>query len=259
MTTYSITSSHRNPSLPVRTVCYKITAMTGEKLHGGESPNERFAWNLRLLREQADMSQAALAAAMRERGKPWHQSTVARVESGKQPAGFEEAAVLAEILGASLDRFTWTSQEAMATAFVVEAGKRLRQKARTTADVIVILLAAVEAAEQALEMSADSPYPRVQEARAAVARDIGLYGVEGAVAEARQRYAEERKADKERAGNDTEDPARRQDIRKASLRRVRARTRMSALAWRGRWRAPGRGHGTAAAASPSYPGRPLAL
>lgn len=193
MTTYIITSSDRNTSLPIRTACYTVTAMSGEKDHG-QSANERLAWNLRVLREQAGMSQAALAAAMRERGKPWHQSTVARVESGKQPAGFEEAADLAAILGTRIDRFTWASREALAADFVTGIAQRAREQARAVADAVADLLAAVAAAERALKVHADSPYPSVREARGELAGQMGIYGVDGAVAEGRRRYEERREA-----------------------------------------------------------------
>ena len=74
-----------------------------------ESANERLGTNVRALRERKGISQAKLAELMTERGWPWHQSTVYRVESGKQTVGFSEAVDLAEILRTSLDRFTWGS------------------------------------------------------------------------------------------------------------------------------------------------------
>lgn len=166
-----------------------------------ESPDQRLAANLRSLREMKGWSQAELADEMRAQGVPWHQQTVTRIEAAEQQVRWRELVTLAGVLGTSLDRFAWTSHEAMGTEFVAGAGKRLRRIARTTADAVVVLLAALEAAEQALDRTADSPYPRVQEARREVTRDMGLYGVEGAVADARRRYAEERKADRERAGN----------------------------------------------------------
>ena len=104
--------------------------MGEDKSHAG-SLGERLAWNLKVLRERAGMSQAALAEAMTGRGHPWHQSTVYRVESGRQTVKFEEVAALAEILHTSMDRFTWTSPEASATEFTYAAGTRVRWSLRS--------------------------------------------------------------------------------------------------------------------------------
>lgn len=60
--------------------------------------------NVRRLRKAAGMSQAELAAAMRERGQlHWRQNTVSRVENGRQPLDFLELEPLGEILGNILD------------------------------------------------------------------------------------------------------------------------------------------------------------
>lgn len=65
---------------------------------------ERYAAaRLRELRTARRMSQVSLAETMAARGFPWHQPTVSRIESGKQPLGFSEAVALAEIFGVPLD------------------------------------------------------------------------------------------------------------------------------------------------------------
>jgi transcriptional regulator with XRE-family HTH domain len=79
-----------------------------------EPADERFGANLRQLREKAGMSQSALAAAMRKRGHKWYQQTVGRVEDGQQSARIGEAEDLAVILKTSVDRLTWTTEEASA-------------------------------------------------------------------------------------------------------------------------------------------------
>jgi transcriptional regulator with XRE-family HTH domain len=163
------------------------------------SADERLAWNLRMLREQAGISQKAVAEAMTEKGHPWHQSTVYRVESGKQAVSFGEATDLAAILGTAIDRFTWTSHEAISTEYVTSRARKVRQSARSAADAIVVLLAALTVAEQALAQTADSSYPRVQEARRQLAAQIELNDVDGAVAEGKRRFREE-------AGDDGADP-----------------------------------------------------
>ena len=79
-----------------------------------EGDNKLLGANVGQLREKAGMSQASLAAAMSERGWPWHQSTVGRVEAGQQPLKLAEAVDLARVLKTSLDRLTWPTPEASA-------------------------------------------------------------------------------------------------------------------------------------------------
>lgn len=57
---------------------------------------------LRQLREQRHLSQQRIADRMDERGFHWLQSTVWKVEAGQRYVLFEEAVVLAEVLGVSL-------------------------------------------------------------------------------------------------------------------------------------------------------------
>ena len=59
----------------------------------------------RLQELRGDMSQAALAAAMAERGHKWSQATVWSVETGKRPMRMSEAIDLAEILETPVDSF----------------------------------------------------------------------------------------------------------------------------------------------------------
>jgi hypothetical protein len=51
------------------------------------------------------MSQEGLAALMRERGFPWYQTTVVRVEHDGRPVTLDEAAELSEVFAVSLDSF----------------------------------------------------------------------------------------------------------------------------------------------------------
>ena len=61
---------------------------------------ERIAWNIARLRKRAGMSQEALARAMVEAGEGhWRQTTVSRVERGKQELNPGEMAALGGILG----------------------------------------------------------------------------------------------------------------------------------------------------------------
>jgi len=80
-----------------------------------ENADELLAYNMRKLREAADMSQVELARQMSEHGHLWHQSTVGRIEAGRQPLRFAEAVALATVLKTSLDRLTWTTSEKSAS------------------------------------------------------------------------------------------------------------------------------------------------
>lgn len=68
--------------------------------------HEVFSSPLRGLRRGADMTQASLAVAMRERGFRWHQTTVARVEGGRRHLTIEEGTVLAELFGVAIAALT---------------------------------------------------------------------------------------------------------------------------------------------------------
>ncbi len=76
------------------TIIQEMTDPDGQRV----SAEKRIGANLRTLRERAGMSQAAVAAAMTERGHSWHQSTVARVETAAQSLRLREAVDLAAIL-----------------------------------------------------------------------------------------------------------------------------------------------------------------
>lgn len=155
-----------------------------------ESPDQRFAANLRTLREGKGLSQSALAQAMTERGIPWHQQTVTRLEAGEQQVRFRELVALAAVLETSLDRFTWTQPEASATEYVYSAGTRVVRLAETVSESVFRLLLALDGAERTVEMTKDSKYPRVHEARRDTADRIKTYGLDEAIGEGVRRYEE---------------------------------------------------------------------
>lgn len=70
--------------------------------------HEAFSSPLRGLRLGADMTQVSLAEAMQERGFRWHQTTVARLEAGRQRLTMQEGATLAELFGVDLGALTAT-------------------------------------------------------------------------------------------------------------------------------------------------------
>ena len=154
------------------------------------SPDERLGANLRALREDRGMSQSALAAAMTERGYRWHQQTVTRVEAGEQPVRFGELEQLAEILRTSVDRFRWTQPEASATEYIYSAGTRVVRSADDVAKAVHRLLADIAAAERTLAMTAETPYPRAQEARRDTAIRVETYTLDAAIDEGIRSYEE---------------------------------------------------------------------
>lgn len=155
-----------------------------------ESTDDKFAANLRALRERAGLSQSALADEMTGRGHGWHQQTVGRVESGRQAVRFSEAVDLAAILRTSTDRFTWTQPEASATEYVYAAGTRVVRASEDVAVAVHMLLSAIAAAERVVETTKDSEYPRVHEAREDTAARIEDYSLERSVTEGVRRYEE---------------------------------------------------------------------
>lgn len=80
--------------------------------------DERFAVNVREMRERKKMSQGELARQMKARGWPYYQQTVRRVEEGRRKVSVGEAKALAEILGETVDRLTWPGREASCAALM---------------------------------------------------------------------------------------------------------------------------------------------
>lgn len=159
---------------------------------GGESwpqdPAGVFGMNLRLLRGK--LSQKELARQMTGRGHPWHQSTVYRIEQGKQTATYPEAKDLAEILHTSMERFSWTGPEANGTAYVYGAGARVSQSYEDVAEAVSRQLTDLDTADRVVAQQRDSKYERVREACEDVAARIEEYGLNEAVDEGIQRWRE---------------------------------------------------------------------
>jgi transcriptional regulator with XRE-family HTH domain len=80
--------------------------------------DERFAANIREERGRRKLSQGELARRMAERGFPYYQQTVRRIEEGRRKVSVGEATALAEILGTTMDRLTWPGRAASAGALL---------------------------------------------------------------------------------------------------------------------------------------------
>lgn len=74
-----------------------------------QSADEAFAVNLRQAREDAGLSQEAVAQEMRERGFRFHQTTVNKIETGERKVPVGEATELAAVLGIPLDTMLQSS------------------------------------------------------------------------------------------------------------------------------------------------------
>src|SRR5579859_533036 len=76
---------------------------------------ECVAARLRDLRLRDGLNQTLLACRMQERGHRWHQSTVAKIETGARPLQLDEAAALAEIFGMPLSSLLGETAEQAAS------------------------------------------------------------------------------------------------------------------------------------------------
>lgn len=65
--------------------------------------NKLIGWNLQRFRKDSGLSQTDLADELTERGVPFRQQTVLKIEKGARPLRVDEAAVIAEILDLSVD------------------------------------------------------------------------------------------------------------------------------------------------------------
>ncbi len=63
-----------------------------------------FGLHVRRLRQERGWSQEEVAARVRRRGRPWRQSTQAKIESAQRPVRLGEAAALADVFEMPLDR-----------------------------------------------------------------------------------------------------------------------------------------------------------
>jgi hypothetical protein len=109
---------------------------------------------------------------MTERGWPWHQSTVYRVETGKQPVRFDEALDLADLLGVTLDRLTWEIGQAAREEQVTRNISSVREAMQEAAVAVARLRYERLTAGIAARGTADSDYPSVRELGVGLAEDL---------------------------------------------------------------------------------------
>jgi transcriptional regulator with XRE-family HTH domain len=172
-----------------------------------ESGDGLFGYNMRKLRERAGLSQAALAIAMQERSWPWHQSTIYRIESGRQTVSFWESRDLAAILGVSPERFAWKPADANAADALYMSASRVRGCAEEVVGTVTALLSARTLAQRAIEDTAQYDSPRVRDAREVLDDTLGACDLEAAIAEGVRQYEEMTRDDGEDDEGDGDAPA----------------------------------------------------
>ncbi|WP_324650984.1 helix-turn-helix transcriptional regulator [Georgenia sp. H159] len=96
-----------------------------EDLEFAESDDERFAANVRRLRERQGWSQAELAKRLREAGyDQFHATTISRIENGERGVRLSEARAISVILGTALSVMLEPSGDAKAIQDFVDTWQR---------------------------------------------------------------------------------------------------------------------------------------
>jgi transcriptional regulator with XRE-family HTH domain len=91
-----------------------------------DEADRRFAGNLRFYRERAGMTQADLAARMKEAGfDAFRQQTIARIESLGRRASLGEATALARSVGTTADALSRPHGLAREASHVLSAGREV--------------------------------------------------------------------------------------------------------------------------------------
>ena len=104
-----------------------------------DEAEQRFAANLRLLRERQGISQVKLAQEMAARGWPWRQQTVTRVENGQRMIRSGKRRRWPRSLHVSW-RFTRPGSDAIEVEKIRAAGVRLRESCEAVAAAVCRLL-----------------------------------------------------------------------------------------------------------------------
>ncbi|MEX5259576.1 helix-turn-helix transcriptional regulator [Kocuria sp. CPCC 205263] len=86
--------------------------------------NRRFRENMRRIREEKGWSQGELSRRLVDSGlSVFHQTTITRIENGSRPVKLDEAGVIAEALGVTLEVMTYDSMSAAVAGMVRQASE----------------------------------------------------------------------------------------------------------------------------------------
>ncbi|MGI5222461.1 AMP-binding enzyme [Nocardia sp. CA-290969] len=131
-----------------------MTSETNEPNDSGQLPWEAvFIENMKLLREKNAISQTELARLLADRGLPFHQQTVQRTETGVRPVRLNEAAVIAEVLGANLSVMLQT--HSADEQWLFELGRRLSYYVTRTEPILKEGIDLIHSIDRAL-----APFPQ---------------------------------------------------------------------------------------------------
>jgi transcriptional regulator with XRE-family HTH domain len=142
------------------------------------------------MRERKGISQAELARLMNERGRPWHQATVYRAETGSQPMTLSEIEDLAAIFGSTVMAFTWDPAEITESRMVYDAGTRVKRAADEVAKAVFYLMVARSRAGRTIIQHRRSKWDRVQDAIEDVKDRLRTYPLDAAVWDGIRKYDE---------------------------------------------------------------------
>lgn len=124
--------------------------------HAPPSPEQRFAENLRAMREALGWNQSELARRLGEAGLDgFHQTTISRVEKGERPIRLGEATVVAQVLGVPVERLTGDGADLAALAGIRTNLARVRSAERD----LYRALAAFDDSVQRLRGAVGDPDP----------------------------------------------------------------------------------------------------
>jgi transcriptional regulator with XRE-family HTH domain len=93
--------------------------------------NQRVGANLQLHRKAKGYSQSDLAGLLEQRGLPFQQQTILKIEKGSRPLRLEEASVIADTLGIDLGALTEQFTNEAIAAAATEILQRVAVIART--------------------------------------------------------------------------------------------------------------------------------
>lgn len=142
-------------------------AKTGNSQTGDGGFDKRVGRRIINSRDVAGLSQIDVAEKLRARGVPWSQAILSKVERGDRPLRFEEALVLAQVLGLPLEELSPASPmldrfRRENTAALVEAEGQLKTalwsyvQRSTNADVLDMLRTLGEDRESRFDCSGDA-------------------------------------------------------------------------------------------------------
>lgn len=112
-----------------------------------------FVFEMRRLRENKGLTQTDLARLVKGYGLPFHQPTIARIESGARPIRLDEAFAISQALDARLD--TMVSTEAPDVRSLRSAVDRMRREA-ASADTSIVEMVLHEYFERFQELGVEA-------------------------------------------------------------------------------------------------------